>query len=731
MASILFSTVGQALGGPLAGVAGALAGQGADALLFGRRRRDLQPMARFGTSAYGEPIPRVYGTIRQAGLLIWASPVRTESGGKGRQADRRAKHMSMAFALSSRPVRAVHRIWADGAEFRDRDGRFATPTVMRVWTGGADQPLDPAIAAEEGLDGAPAYRRLAYVVFEHLSLAPFGNRVPSFSFEVEADPPGEGGVNDVGRWLRDLAAEAGLVADADPLEAPLHGFAAAAADWREAVETLAEIASVRFDDQREVPCFVRAGAQVALSRADLVRTGDGGGRGRRHLGLSDRSGARIACRSITYLDVERDYLPGTQTAYAGDGTVELRSAYPVAAFAGPMLGLARRLLAEANASGETVDIGLSWRWLGLRPGDRLRLPDAASEWDVTRIRIAPMMLVVACRRCGAARAGAPGPSDPGRVQRAPVVPVPATVLLATELPHLPGRAASPALTVVATGPPGWRGATVEWAPPGSSTPAVVGEAVRVLPHGHLAAALPAGPAGIWDEAGELVLETADPGFELLDQPRLEVLLGRTLLLVGDELLGFRTAIREGATRWRLRGLLRGQHFTRASTHGAGTAWVGIDPAAVVDLPFDLAWAGGELALWAAGPGDGTVPAMTSRMLDGRSAAPLPPAHVRVEAAEGPSIRIAWIPRARTLADWSAETGGSLPPCLVRLRDADAPAAGPMAVRVEGTEVLLGRDMVRAALGAGLARLLVEVEVLGPGPAAYRTSGPVTFLLDPS
>jgi hypothetical protein len=53
--------------------------------------------------------------------------------------------------------------------------------------GGEDQPADPLIASAEGVAKTPAYRGLAYAVFENLQLADYGNRIPSLSFEVEAD----------------------------------------------------------------------------------------------------------------------------------------------------------------------------------------------------------------------------------------------------------------------------------------------------------------------------------------------------------------------------------------------------------------------------------------------------------------------------------------------------------------------------------------------------------------
>ena len=43
---------------------------------------------------------------------------------------------------------------------------------------------DPLIEAEQGAGRAPAWRGLAYVVFERLPLDDFGNRIPMLQFEV-------------------------------------------------------------------------------------------------------------------------------------------------------------------------------------------------------------------------------------------------------------------------------------------------------------------------------------------------------------------------------------------------------------------------------------------------------------------------------------------------------------------------------------------------------------------
>ena len=68
------------------------------------------------------------------------------------------------------------RIWADGKPL-DLSG-----LTVRIYTGSEDQTPDALIVAKEG--NAPAYRGLAYVVFERLPLADFGNRIPQLSFEI-------------------------------------------------------------------------------------------------------------------------------------------------------------------------------------------------------------------------------------------------------------------------------------------------------------------------------------------------------------------------------------------------------------------------------------------------------------------------------------------------------------------------------------------------------------------
>jgi hypothetical protein len=200
MAALLLSVAGAAVGGAVFGPIGAIAGRIAGAiagnvidhsLLAGTRQAqgprlaDLDVMA----STEGAPIPRVYGRARLSGQVIWATRLeevistRNESaGGKGFggpsvSTTTYSYFTNIAVGLCEGPIGAVRRVWADGKPLD------LETLIMRVYTGAEDQTSDPLILAKEG-GNAPAYRGLAYIVFERLPLEKFGNRIPQLSFEI-------------------------------------------------------------------------------------------------------------------------------------------------------------------------------------------------------------------------------------------------------------------------------------------------------------------------------------------------------------------------------------------------------------------------------------------------------------------------------------------------------------------------------------------------------------------
>jgi hypothetical protein len=206
MATLVLQTIGSvaggAIGGPVGSSIGRLLGGFGGSFVDAALQPHASPRYSIGprlksmdgiTSTEGAGVPRIYGRARIGGQMIWATRFlervnvsfeqnqrQGKGGGSGGQNIRFNYSYSANFAigLCEGPVAFVRRIWADGSELD------MTTLPIRIYLGTEDQEPDPLIVAKEGAENAPAYRGLAYIVFEDLALAPFGNRIPQFTFEV-------------------------------------------------------------------------------------------------------------------------------------------------------------------------------------------------------------------------------------------------------------------------------------------------------------------------------------------------------------------------------------------------------------------------------------------------------------------------------------------------------------------------------------------------------------------
>lgn len=145
-------------------------------------------------SIEGAAIPRVFGRCRLAGQVFWSTrftetkvtTTTTQKAGKGggkKSTTTTTEYKyscSLAVGLCEGPIIKVGRIWADGKPMNLQG------VTYRIYYGNNTQTADPKITAVEGADSSPAYRGMAYVVFEELALERFGNRIPNFTFEVYA-----------------------------------------------------------------------------------------------------------------------------------------------------------------------------------------------------------------------------------------------------------------------------------------------------------------------------------------------------------------------------------------------------------------------------------------------------------------------------------------------------------------------------------------------------------------
>lgn len=244
MATLVLSAAGMALGssvgGSIMGLSAAAIGRAAGAALGRRIDQNLlgagsDPVEtgrvdrfRLTGASEGAPLSVIHGSMRVPGQVIWASRFeehvrRSGGGGKGGpprpQVNEYSYTVSLAIALCAGEISSVGRVWADGAE-------VAPDSLnMQIYNGSDDQMPDPVMEAIEGAGNVPAYRGLAYVVFDSLDLTPFGARVPQFTFEVHR--PSQSGDDGIAHTVKAVALIPGTgeYALATSPVALQHGFA--------------------------------------------------------------------------------------------------------------------------------------------------------------------------------------------------------------------------------------------------------------------------------------------------------------------------------------------------------------------------------------------------------------------------------------------------------------------------------------------------------------------------
>jgi hypothetical protein len=195
--------IGAAIGGPLGARIGFIAGSALGGVLFpadgppdqvneGPRLTDNKVQ----TSAYGQILPAAYGTVRIAGNVIWASPPREviqensqEVGGKGGGGANITSrtylyYRSFAVGVCLGEITSFKKIWANTEVIYDAVAGTSSHVNVR-YLGTETQLPDSIIESFEGIGNVPAYRGLAYVVFDDMLISNYSNSIPSLNFEVE------------------------------------------------------------------------------------------------------------------------------------------------------------------------------------------------------------------------------------------------------------------------------------------------------------------------------------------------------------------------------------------------------------------------------------------------------------------------------------------------------------------------------------------------------------------
>jgi hypothetical protein len=174
--------------------------------------------------------------------------------------------------------------------------------------------------------------------------------------------------------------------------------------------------------------------------------------------------------------------------------------------------------------------------------------------------------------------------------------------------------------------------------------------------GELVTALAEGPASIWDEGNELVIELQSGTLE--NRTADDVLTGANAAAIGAdgrwEIVQFRDANLVSGSRYRLTGLLRGrrgtEHFIGTSVQG--DRFVMISTGQISRLPLDLQLVSREL-LYRVVPFGANVDSAVPMPFTGRgvSLKPFSPVDIAGERNEDGDLSITWVRRSRFGESW--------------------------------------------------------------------------------
>ncbi|WP_417621163.1 phage tail protein [Parasphingorhabdus sp.] len=664
MATLVLTAVGSAVGGPIGGAIGAIIGQQVDQnILFEPKGREgpRLPELAVQTSSYGAQIPRLFGKMRVAGTVIWATDLKEtrsrQGGGKGRPSTTVYSYSAcFAVALSCRRIRDIGRIWADGKIFRGAAGDFKTETQFSFHAGCEDQLVDGLMASAEAAGGTPAYRGYGLAVFGDMDLAEYGNRIPSLTFEVMAD---DGSI-----MIADIIADISGQRIALSAGEAVIGFAAGGEDRQAALRSLTDSIPLSFSSDPDaidhIAAEVRAGADIATALtidSDVVHAA-----GNQEIAPLKQHTASAAAAprqmSVRYYDPARDYQAGIQSAFRpGTGRLAHVREFPAAITADGAKTIARSALWSEYDGRSTLSFSVPLRGTIYRPGMLTKFEAFPGLWRIRQCEMRSGFVQLSLTRARAIRGLTLVGSEEGRIIADSDLRAGVTRLVLVDLPFaLDAPAAvsdSARLYAAAAGDIGWRNAQL-FASGSDGTP---GEYIGQIPAptimGVASAALGSANAALVDRLNHIDVDLQHSAMALRHADDPQLLAGSNIAMIGQEIIQFGKALSLGNGRYRLSRLLRGLGGTEAeiTRHSVGEAFVLLDAGSMLEIGSAAYMPFSPAELFALGRDDG-VPVFAAIATPGRALMPWSPVHAKWHFLDNGDLEIGWTRRSRGGVIWA-------------------------------------------------------------------------------
>lgn len=568
--------------------------------------------ARVTSSTEGATIPKMFGTFRVSGNIIWATRFKevvvTETSSAGGKGGPKAEtttttynyYCSFALGLCQGEVGELTALYFDGNEVNLEDVSYS------FYNGSTTQEPDPTIESVEGVGNVPAYRGLSYIVFDELPLETYGNRIPQVSCEITRNS-GESsqGLDSI---VEELCLSSGLeVSDIDTTDLSdidVGGyFTEGLVSHRESLE---ELMSVFFFDVSEV------GGKLTFRKRSTppvhpIELGDF------VVNQETISGFEIVTEQeenlpnkvvFTFVDVSKKYSSGSVNSErigAKSSSTAVIGAL-VTLEAGEARNKANISLRESYLARDTIRFELPVKdYRDIDCGDYLELEVSGETFilRVTKKEVSNKLLF----ECVVTDNTMYGDQDIANgtaisvVDKAPTV----TSLEFLDLPLLPNETIDSFQPKVSVYQSPWFGGVNIYKEDGSGGHSLFTQALFPSAKGVTTTDLSPGPTDIWDMANTLTIQLENPADNLSSLEDLSVLNGANALALktpsGEfEVLQFANAQLNGDGTYTISRLLRGQlgtEYYMGDPTPSGSLVAFIDVNRLGTLPVSLTQIGVE------------------------------------------------------------------------------------------------------------------------------------------
>ncbi|MEL7188903.1 MAG: phage tail protein [Pseudomonadota bacterium] len=650
MATLVLSAVGSAVAGPLGSAVGGLIGRQVDQAIFGSGGVEGPRLTELAvtTSSYGQAIPRRFGRIRASGTIIWSTDLIESSeteGGKGQPSTTNYSYsVSFAVAVSSTPIESIGRVWGDGELLIGANGDLKVGGSFRTHLGLGNAMTDPLIeAAENG--GSTAFRDYAYIVFEDLQLAEFGNRIPALTFEIFS--PNNSTVslqslapfNVAGQKTTTLANTKGFSDEGGPISSSLT-----------ALERIYPIQSVVEDGGIAIWVQDEASDSFYTLPESLTPTVSSQNTKRNHQLMGTPEREPLALR---YYDEDLDYQPGVQRASGRRaGGSEVMIDLPATMNAQGAKDLINAKAIRSRWAQDQITWSTAELNPAIMPGTRVTVPDKQGDWEVASWEWNEGGVEYSLKRIGPKLTTANG-AQSGQANIAEDIQITPTILTVVEVPPYGTQNASlpEVYAAVTSETSAWKGAALFLEQPDGMI-AISPANSRRATAGQLVGSLESSASLLFEPNAsiEVQLPSADLGFK--DTTIDGLALGSSRLLVGSEVIQFLEAEPIDNNQWRLTGLMRGRGGTEdfaQEGHTPGTQITlldetlnSLDPTVLQQTEVT------RVAAIGVGDSEAVIASVQNR---GLSLRPPSPVHPKVSIVSDGAIEACWTRRARGAWKW--------------------------------------------------------------------------------